>query len=83
MTQQHTAPELAAVLAVDVVCYNRFMGMDELPTLHTLNAFRALLGGLIAEHEGIAFGGAGNSVIAEFASSVEAALCSRNPGQLK
>ena len=65
---------LAAILAAGVVGYSRLMGQDEASTLAALKAHRAeLIGPKIAEHEGQVFGSARDSVIAEFASPVEAA----------
>ena len=56
---------LAAILAADVVGYSRLMGDDEEGTLATLKAYREVIDGLIAGHEGRVFGSAGDSVIAE------------------
>ncbi len=66
---------LAAILAADVVGYSRLMGEDEEGTLATLNACRQVIDGLVNDHRGRVFGGAGDSVIAEFASPVEAVRC--------
>ena len=66
---------IAAILAADVVGYSRLMGKDEETTLATLNGYRAVIDGLIATHIGRVFGSAGDSVIAEFASPVEAVRC--------
>ena len=66
---------MAAILAADVVGYSRLMGKDEEATLATLKAYREVIDGLIAHHEGRVFGSAGDSVIAEFASPVEAVRC--------
>src|SRR5262245_24096891 len=66
---------VAEILAADVVGYSRLMGEDEEGTLVTLKAYRAVIDSLIAHHEGRIFGTAGDSVIAEFASPVEAVRC--------
>jgi len=66
---------LAAILAADVVGYSRLMEADEEATLTTLNAYRHVIDGLIVDHRGRVFGSAGDSVIAEFASPVEAVRC--------
>ncbi len=58
------------------------MGADEEATLRTLGAYRQIIDGLIAAHRGRVFGGAGDSVIAEFASPV-AALRSATEIQLE
>ncbi len=66
---------LAAILAADVVGYSRLMEADEEATLATLNACRQAIDGLVNDHRGRVFGSAGDSVIAEFASPVEAVRC--------
>src|SRR5262245_41693294 len=66
---------MAAILAADVVGYSRLMGTDEEATLATLKTHREVIDGLISEHGGRIFGSAGDSVIAEFASPVEAVRC--------
>ena len=49
------------------------MGMDEVNTLKILQERREAIDGIIDEHDGIIFGSAGDSVIAEFASPIKAA----------
>ena len=66
---------LAAILAADVVGYSRLIGADEEATIRTLRAYREVIDGLVATHHGRVFGTAGDSVIAEFASPVEAVRC--------
>ncbi len=51
------------------------MEADEEATLTTLNAYREIIDGLVADHRGCVFGSAGDSVVAEFASPVEAVRC--------
>ena len=63
---------LAAILVADVVGYSRLMGADEEGTLSTLNANRKMIDARIGRHGGRVFGSAGDSVIAEFTSPVEA-----------
>ncbi len=70
---------LAAILAADVAGYSRLMEADEEATLDTLTAFREVIDGLVARHRGRVFGSAGDSVIAEFASPVEAVRCAPIP----
>jgi adenylate cyclase len=67
--------KLAVILAADVVGYSRLMAADEEGTLATLKARRRVIDELIARHYGRIFGTAGDSVIAEFASAVEAVRC--------
>ncbi len=66
---------LAAILAADVVGYSRLMEADEEATLATLNTYREVIDGLVVDRHGRVFGSAGDSVIAEFASPVEAVRC--------
>ena len=66
---------LAAILAADVVGYSRLMEADEEATVRTLNARRQVIDGLVADHRGRVFGSAGDSVVAEFPSPVEAVRC--------
>src|SRR5712671_3959881 len=51
------------------------MGLDELGTLRRLQAYRAILDRLIAAHRGRIFNTAGDSVVADFASAVDAVEC--------
>ena len=66
---------IAAILAADVAGYSRLIGNDEELTLSTLKKCRKIIDGLIAHHEGRIFGSAGDSIVAEFASPVEAVRC--------
>ncbi|MGE0117361.1 MAG: adenylate/guanylate cyclase domain-containing protein [Dongiaceae bacterium] len=63
---------LVAILAADVAGYSRLMGADEEGTLKTLNLYRGVITQLIEEHEGRIVGTAGDNVLAEFASAVQA-----------
>ena len=51
------------------------MGIDEEATLRALTARRATMDGLIARHRGRIVNTAGDSVLAEFASVVDAVRC--------
>ncbi len=64
--------KLAAILAADVVGYSRLMGRDEVGTLRALQWRRHILDRLIAEHRGRIFTTAGDSLLAEFPSAVDA-----------
>jgi class 3 adenylate cyclase len=66
---------LAAILSADVAGFSRLMGADEEGTLEALGGNRTLIDGLVAGHHGRVFGSAGDSIIAEFASPVEAVRC--------
>ena len=67
--------KLAAIFAADVEGYSRLMGQDEVGTLRRLTACRAVLDERIAAFRGRIFGSAGDSVIADFASAVDAVQC--------
>ena len=64
--------KLAAILAGDVVGFSKLMGENEDRTLRNLKACRSLTDESIATYHGRIFGSAGDSVIAEFASPVDA-----------
>ena len=67
--------KLAAIFAADVAGYSRLMGRDEVGTLRTLAARREIMDRLIAEHRGRIANTAGDSVLAEFPSVVDAVQC--------
>src|SRR5215211_6788612 len=67
--------KLAAIFAADVAGYSRLMGQDEVATLRTLAAHRAIMDRLIGEHRGRIANTAGDSVLAEFPSVVDAVKC--------
>jgi adenylate cyclase len=70
-----TERRLVAIFAADVEGYSRLMGADEVGTLRDLTQRRAILDGLIASHRGRIANTAGDSVLAEFGSAVEAVQC--------
>jgi adenylate cyclase len=63
---------LTNIFSADVLGYSRLMGLDEAGTLALLNEYRGVMTGLIAQHRGRIVSTAGDSVLAEFASSVMA-----------
>jgi adenylate cyclase len=67
--------KLAVIFAADVAEYSRLMGLDEVGTLRTLQAYRGILDPLIDAHHGRIFNTAGDSVMADFASPVDAVEC--------
>ena len=66
---------LVAILAADVEGFSRLMGSDEVGTFRGLTERRAILDALIASHRGRIANTAGDSVLAEFASAVDAVQC--------
>src|SRR5216684_2148728 len=67
--------KLTAILCADVYGYSRLMGEDEEATLSTLSSYRKLIDSLIEQHHGRFVNSAGDSVLAEFASVVNAIQC--------
>ena len=67
--------KLTAILCADVYGYSRLMGGDEEATLVTLTSHRKIIDSLIEQHHGRFVNSAGDSVLAEFASVVEAVNC--------
>jgi TolB-like protein/class 3 adenylate cyclase len=67
--------KLAAIFAADVAGYSALMGRDEVGTLRTLTAYRVIIDRLIASHRGRIFNTAGDSLVADFASAVDAVQC--------
>ncbi len=67
--------KIAAILAADVVDYSRLMGGDETGTLAALEIRRAVFNKLVREFDGRVFGSVGDSLMAEFASAVNAVEC--------
>ena len=66
---------LTTILCADVHGYSRLMGADEAGTLGTLRRYRSAIAGLVERHDGRIVNTWGDSVIAEFASVVEAVQC--------
>jgi len=74
MTDPKPRRKLAAILAADVVNFSAMMGEDEDRALKNLKACRALTDECIITNHGRIFGSAGDSIIAEFASPVDAVV---------
>jgi len=74
MTDPKPRRKLAAILAADVVNFSAMMGENEDRTLKNLKACRALTDESITANHGRIFGTAGDSIIAEFASPVDAVV---------
>ncbi|HEV8712290.1 MAG TPA: adenylate/guanylate cyclase domain-containing protein [Candidatus Binatia bacterium] len=67
--------KLTAILSADVKGYSRLMGEDEVGTLRLLTAYREVTDALIQQHRGRIVGTADDSILAEFASAVDAVQC--------
>jgi class 3 adenylate cyclase/DNA-binding transcriptional LysR family regulator len=63
---------LAVILAADAVGYSHLMGFDEERAHRALRARHATIERIVARHGGRTFGIAGDAIMAEFASAVEA-----------
>ncbi len=66
--------KLTAILCADVFG-SSLMGENEEATLRTLSSYRKLIDSLIEQHRGRFVNSAGDSVLAEFASVVNAVQC--------
>ena len=75
MPVQPVERKLAAIFAADIAGYSRLMARDEVGTLARLKRCRAIIDRLIASHHGRIFNTAGDSVVADFASAVDAVQC--------
>ena len=66
---------MAVILAADIVGYSRMMASDEEATVQALATYQEVIGALVAEHHGRIFSVAGDGLLAEFASAVQAVRC--------
>src|SRR5262245_31281875 len=80
MTPETRPPvrRLAAIMATDVVGYSSLMQSDEAGALSALAAIQEASQKQIREHQGRIANTAGDSVLAEFGSAVEAVNCAIN-----
>jgi adenylate cyclase len=67
--------KLAAILSADVKGYSRLMGENEVQTLKTLSAYFQIMTTLIQKHQGKVLNIAGDNLLADFESVVDAVLC--------
>ncbi|WP_213773912.1 adenylate/guanylate cyclase domain-containing protein [Bradyrhizobium sp. dw_78] len=67
--------KIAAIFAADIAGYSRLVAEDEEETLRRLAAYRSVTDDFIARAGGRIFNTAGDAVLAEFASAVEAVRC--------
>ena len=74
MDENKPRRKLAAILAADVVGFSKMMGENEDRTLKNLKACRTITDESITSNHGRVFGSAGDSIIAEFASPVDAVV---------
>src|SRR5271168_5333179 len=67
--------KLATILSADVAEFSRLMGEDEEQTLRTFRGHKKVFESLVAMHRGRIFNTAGDAILAEFSSAVEAVRC--------
>ena len=67
--------KLSTILSADVAEFSRLMGEDEEQTLKTFRGHKKVFESLVATHRGRIFNTAGDAILAEFASAVEAVRC--------
>jgi class 3 adenylate cyclase len=67
--------KLATILSADVAEFSRLMGEDEEQTLRTFRGHKQIFESLVAGHRGRVFNTAGDAILAEFGSAVEAVRC--------
>jgi adenylate cyclase len=67
---------LAAILSADVKEYSRLMGVDDVATVGMLTNYRKAMAVLVSQHRGRVVDAAGDSLLAEFSSVVDAVQCS-------
>ena len=75
MAESSPRRKLAVILATDVVGYSTKMEENEDQTLKNLKVCRSIIDGLVKEYHGRIFNTAGDSVLVEFQSAVEAVIC--------
>jgi class 3 adenylate cyclase len=67
--------KLATILSADVAEFSRLMSEDEEQTLRVFRGHKKIFEALVATHHGRVFNTAGDAILAEFASAVEAVRC--------
>jgi class 3 adenylate cyclase len=67
--------KLSTIVSADVAEFSRLMGEDEEQTLRTFRGHKKVFEALVATHRGRIFNTAGDAILAEFSSAVEAVRC--------
>jgi len=67
--------KIAAIFAADIAGYSKLVAEDEEETLRRLASYRSVVDDFIARAGGRIFNTAGDAVLAEFSSAVEAVRC--------
>jgi adenylate cyclase len=66
---------LAAILAADIAGYSALMGVDDEATVRDLKAHQSVILPMLKEHAGRVIDTAGDGILAEFASVLNAVKC--------
>ena len=64
--------KITAILAADVVSFSRLIAEDEEETLRRLTTYRGVFDDFVLRHHGRVFNTAGDSIMCEFESPVDA-----------
>ena len=75
MDETHVERRLAAILAADIAGYSRLMAEDEAATVATLKGHQAVVLPMVEAHGGRIQDTAGDGILAEFRSVVQAVEC--------
>src|SRR6516225_812476 len=75
MPEERMERRLAAILAADIAGYSALMGADEARTVRDLKGHQAVVLPMIGEFAGRIIDTAGDGILAEFASVVNAVKC--------
>jgi len=67
--------KISAIMAADIAGYSRLVAEDEEETLRRLESYRAVFQDFITRFAGRIFNTAGDAILAEFPSSVDAVRC--------
>ena len=75
MATKEIERKIAVIFATDVVGYSKSIEINEEKTIKSLRACKKILEDLFKEHDGRIFNTAGDSVLVEFDSAVNALNC--------
>jgi class 3 adenylate cyclase len=67
--------KIAAIMAADIAGYSKLVAEDEEETLRRLESYRAVFADFVARFSGRIFNTAGDAILAEFPSAVDAVRC--------
>ncbi|MBN1663020.1 MAG: adenylate/guanylate cyclase domain-containing protein [Deltaproteobacteria bacterium] len=75
MTDRQVERRLAAIFSADVKGYSGLMGRDEIVTIRMLTDYRERISHYIERHKGRLIDAAGDNLLADFGSVVDAVHC--------